>query len=109
MSSGALAILHSSVFGVSFAGCSFARVASPLLVLQVLELQGYGGVARLCRWCTLVRAEHVALLRSLSSVHLTVFATSRYRASSMCFVRLVSLFMPLLLSGAIALLFPSWL
>ena len=38
------------------------------MVLQVVELQGYGGAARLCRRCTLVRAEHVVLLRSLSSV-----------------------------------------
>ena len=47
----------------------------------------------------------VVLLRSLLSVHLTFLATSRYRASSTCFVRLVALLMPLLFSGAIALLF----
>ena len=55
-----------------------------------------------------MRAEHVVLLRSLSSVPLTFLATSRYRASYMCFVQLVSLLMRLLFSGAIALLFLSW-
>ena len=56
----------------------------------------------------LVRAEHVVLLRSLSSLALTFSATSRYRGSSIFFVQLVSLLMPLLFSGAIALLFLSW-
>ena len=85
------------------------RVAVPIVVLQVVELQGYGGVARLCRRCTLVRAEHEVLLRSLSSIPLTFLATSRCRASSICFVQLVSLLMPLLLfSGATTLLFLSW-
>ena len=61
------------------------------VALQVVELQGYGGAARLYRRCTLVMAEHVVLLRSLLSVLLTSSATSRYRASSICFVQLVSL------------------
>ena len=43
------------------------------------------------------------LLRSLSSAPVTFLATSRYRASSICFVQLVSLLVPLLFSGAIAL------
>ena len=60
-------------------------------------LHAYVGVS-------LVRAEHVVLLRPLSSVPLTFLATSRYRASSVCFVQLVALPMHLLLSGALALL-----
>lgn len=40
----------------------------------------------LSRRCTVVRVERVVLLRSLSSTHLTILATSRYRASSICFV-----------------------
>ena len=67
------------------------------------------GIAGLWRCCTLVRAEHVVLLRSLSSVPLTFLATSGYRASCMCFVQLVSQLMPLLLLGATTLLFLSWL
>ena len=51
----------------------------------------------------------IALLRSLSSVPLSFLATFRYRASSLCFVRLVSLLMPLSFSGALALIFLSWL
>ena len=37
---------------------------------------------------TLVGAEHVVLLRSLSSVPPASLATFRYRASSMCFVQI---------------------
>ena len=89
--------------------CCLARVALPFVVMQVVDLQGYGGAARLCRRCTLVRAERVVLLRSLSSVPLTFLATSRYRVSSICFVQLVSLLIPVSSSGALALLFLSWL
>ena len=39
----------------------------------------------------LVRAGHVVLLRSLSSVPLTLLATSRYRTPSLSLVQLVSL------------------
>ena len=63
----------------------------------------------MCRRCTLPRAEHVVLLWSLSSVPLIFLATSRYRASSICFFQLVSLLIPLLFSGAMSLLFLSWL
>ena len=58
---------------------------------------------------TFVRAEHVVLLRSLSSVPLTFLATCRYRDSSIRFVQLVSVLMPLSFSGAITLLFLNWL
>ena len=70
-------------------------------------LQSPARLRFLMEW--VLRAEHVVLLRSLSSVPLTFLATSRYRASSISFVQLVSLLMPLLFSGAIALLFLSWL
>ena len=63
----------------------------------------------MCRRCILVRAEHVVLFRSLSSVPLTFSATSRYRASSICCFMLDSLLMLLLISGALALSFLSWL
>ena len=53
------------------ARCCLARVALPVVMLQVVELQGYGGAARLCRCCALVRAEHVVLLQSLARVPLT--------------------------------------
>ena len=42
-------------------------------------------------------------------VPLTLFATSRYRASFICCVQFVSVLMPLLFSRATALLFLSWL
>ena len=87
------------------AGCRFASLALPLVVLQNVKLRGHADVARFCRRCTLMRAEHVVLLRSLSNVPLPFWATSRYPD----FVRLVSLLMPLVFSGAVSLLFLSWL
>ena len=78
------------------------RVALPVVVLQVVKLQGYGGSTRLCRRRKLVRAEHVVLLQSLPGVPLTFSTTSRYRASSICFVQLVFLLMPLVFSGDFA-------
>ena len=49
-----------------------------------------------------------SLRKALTSVHFALERSSCYRASSICFVRLVSLLMPLLFSGAIALTFLSW-
>ena len=51
---------------------------------------------------TLVKAEHVVALLSLL---LTILATFRYRASSMCFVQCKSFLVHLLFSGGPALLF----
>ena len=85
--------------GCSVAGCDVTGCG----------IAGLWRCCTLCRRCTLVRAEHVVLLRSLSSVPLTFLAIFRYRASSMCFVQLVSPLVHLLFSAAIALLFLSWL
>ena len=49
-----------------------------------------------------VRAEHVVLLRSLSSVPPTFLAASRYRAASICFVQIDALLVHLLFSGALS-------
>ena len=38
------------------------------VALPVVDMQGSGGAAHWCKHCTLVRAEHVVLLRPLSSV-----------------------------------------
>ena len=84
------------------------HVVLPVVVLQVVELQGYGGAARLCRRCTPVRAEHVVLLRSLSSVPRTFLATSRNQTSSMCFIQIVSLLVHLVFAGALASLQSTW-
>ena len=75
------------------------------LLLQRVKIHQKGQERRCC---TLVRAQHVVLLQSLLSVPLTCLAMSRYRASSICFVQLVSLLMAILFSGAIARLFLSW-
>ena len=52
---------------------------------------------------TLVRTEHVVLLLSLTRLPY-LLATSRYRASSRCFVDMNSLLVQLLFSGAPSLL-----
>ena len=66
------------------------RSTLQVVALQVVALLGCGSAA-LCVLRTLVRSEHMVLLRSLSSAPPTFLASYRYRASSMCFVQLTSL------------------
>ena len=56
------------------------------LLLQRVKIHQKGQERRCC---TLVRAQHVVLLRSLLSVSRNFCASSRHRASLMCFVHLV--------------------
>ena len=66
--------------------CCLVRAALPVVELQRME------VLHVVYASTFVRAGHVLLLRSLSSVPLTFLAISRYRASSICFVQTLRLF-----------------
>ena len=88
-------------------------LASPLGALALLHplvcgtkkgiIHGSWRYCTLCRHCMLVGAEHVVLLRPLSSVPLAFLATSRCQASSICFVWIDSLLVHLLFSGAVTI------
>ena len=103
--------MHLSLEGVRIytknCGTQRALGVTALLFVGVLEKRFWTGSACVHEMAS-TRATHCndwVGIRSLLSVPLTFLATSRYRASSMCFVRLGAILIPLLFSGIFALLF----
>ena len=77
------------------AGCCFARLALPVVVLQ-----GYGGAAR-CVGAARCEDRACGVGPFPSGVPLTCVSTSRFRASSICLVWRFSVLMLPLFSGAV--------